>query len=115
MWEYLDSIPELVNPLFKEAANNNAGVLIMPLPMLLRNVTLWTDRLSMYGAKATIPCMPQGHLDMGGSTLHTSSNEVTDSLQQAIAISHMWRETALAALKDIEALKKKGLENKGDL
>jgi hypothetical protein len=108
MWDHLDSISDLVNPLFDKAANADAGVLMMPLPMLLRNVTLWTDRLCMYGAKATIPCMPTVGSDMDRITnLHTSVDETTGSLQRAIADSHMWKETALTALKEVEELKMK--------
>jgi len=114
MWEYLDSIPGLINPLFNKALNNDAGVLMMPLPMLLRNVTLWTDRLCMYGAKATIPCMPPGiELDRD-LTLHTAVDEMADSLRRAIADTHMWKETALAALKEVEELKKKVSKNGGE-
>jgi myotubularin-related protein 1/2 len=111
MWEYLDSIPDLVNPLFDNTLNNDAGVLMMPLPMLLRNVTLWTDRLCMYGAKATTPCMPQGiELDWN-STLHTAVDETADSFQRAMADMQMWKETALAALKEVDELKKKISKN----
>ncbi|KAL7449914.1 hypothetical protein ACHAWC_001921 [Mediolabrus comicus] len=108
MWDHLDSISDLVNPLFDKAANAEAGVLMMPLPMLLRNVTLWTDRLCMYGAKATIPCMPTVGSEMDRITnLHTSVDEMTGSLQRAIADSHMWKETALTALKEVEELRTK--------
>ena len=34
------------------------GVLLMPLPTLLRNVTLWTDRHAKYGPKATQRWVP---------------------------------------------------------
>jgi len=107
MWEYLDSIPDLVNPLFNKAANDDAGVLMMPLPMLLRNVTLWTDRLCMYGAKATTPCMSPGTDFDRHSTLHTSVDETVESLKRAVSDTNMWKETALAALKEVEELKEK--------
>ena len=49
------------------------------------------------------------------STLQTaaaSSNETEDSLlQRAIADTQMWKETALAALKEVEELKKKISKN----
>lgn len=113
MWEYLDSIPDLVNPLFNKSANDDAGVLMMPLPMLLRNVTLWTDRLCMYGAKANIPCMPPGNDFDRHSTLHTSVDETAESLKSALSDANMWKETALAALKEVEELKKKVSMNEG--
>lgn len=114
MWEYLDSIPDLVNPLFDKAANDDAGVLIMPLPMLLRNVTLWTDRLCMYGAKATMPCIPEG-IDLDRhSSLHTSVDETAESLKRALSDTIMWKETAFAALKEVEELSKKLAKNEGE-
>jgi len=111
MWEYLDSLPDLVNPLFNKAANDDAGVLMMPLSMLLRNVTLWTDRLCMYGAKATTPCLPPGTELDRHSTLHTSGDETADLLKRAVSDTNMWKETALSALKEVEELKKKIAKN----
>lgn len=52
MWDYLDSLPELVNPNY---VSDMSEILLMPLPMLMRNVTLWTERYCMYGPKATMP------------------------------------------------------------
>eukprot|EP00984_Skeletonema_dohrnii_P021855 scaffold11034_cov155-Skeletonema_dohrnii-CCMP3373.AAC.5 len=114
MWEYLDSLPDLVNPLFNKAANDDAGVLMMPLSMLLRNVTLWTDRLCMYGAKATTPCLPPGTELDRHSTLHTSVDETADSLKRAVSDTNMWKETALSALKEVEELKKKIAKDEGE-
>lgn len=45
LWDYLDSREDLVNTSFRD----DGGILLMPLPTLLRNVTLWTDRHCMYG------------------------------------------------------------------
>jgi hypothetical protein len=36
------------------------GVLLMPLPTLLRNVTLWADRFCKDGPKPTIRWLPKG-------------------------------------------------------
>ena len=117
MWEYLDSIPELVNPMFDKAASDKAGVLMMPLPMLLRNVTLWTDRYCMYGAKSTLPCVPPSLSDAYPPSyvatcpteqpivLHTTRNS-TDVLKRALDDAEMWKTTALAALKEVSELKK---------
>jgi hypothetical protein len=41
------------------------------------------------------------------TNLHTSVDEMTGSLQRAIADSHMWKETALTALKEVEELRTK--------
>ena len=117
MWEYLASIPELVNPMFDKAASDKAGVLMMPLPMLLRNVTLWTDRYCMYSPKATMPCVPPSltHIYPPLYTaqrpteqplmLHTIRNGVEATLQRALNDAEMWKETALAALKEVRELK----------
>jgi len=53
LWEYLDSRGDLTNPgHYKEA-----GVLMMPLPTLLRSVTLWVDRHCIYAPKPTVRCL----------------------------------------------------------
>mmetsp|Transcript_14635 Transcript_14635/g.42104 ORF Transcript_14635/g.42104 Transcript_14635/m.42104 type:complete len:1172 (-) Transcript_14635:329-3844(-) len=53
LWEYLDSRDDLTNPGYYKKAD----VLMMPLPTLLRNVTLWVDRHCMYGPKPTVRCL----------------------------------------------------------
>jgi len=121
MWEYLDSIPELINPMFDKTASSKAGALMMPLPMLLRNVTLWTDRYCMYGAKATTPCVPPSSNHRYSYppvytvqcpteqpvVLHTVRNGVEGALQRALEDVEMWKGTALAALTEVKELKKK--------
>lgn len=50
LWDYLDETAEeqgLLNETF--VAADNQGALLMPLPSLLRNVTLWTERHARYG------------------------------------------------------------------
>jgi myotubularin-related protein 1/2 len=49
VWDYLDGMPELKN----ENYQKSDGVLLMPLPTLLRNVKLWADRHCKFGPKAT--------------------------------------------------------------
>ena len=118
LWEYLDSVPELVNPTFNKGASEDAVALLMPLPILLRNVTLWTDRFCMYGAKASLPCVPYSLLryPMNCSVqscneqplvLYTASGPVNEVVEKASEENEQWRETALAALKEVEELKKK--------
>ncbi|KAL3785704.1 hypothetical protein HJC23_008737 [Cyclotella cryptica] len=118
LWEYLDSIPELVNPTFNKISSKNAGALLMPLSMLLRNVSLWTDRFCMYGAKATIPCLPPGFwqypLDYTAKSgeeqplvLHTSRCNAEGLLGKALDDVQMWKQKALTALEEVEKLKKK--------
>ncbi|KAL7520904.1 hypothetical protein ACHAWX_005598 [Stephanocyclus meneghinianus] len=118
LWEYLDSIPQLINPTFNRISSKEAGALFMPLPMLLRNVSLWTDRFCMYGAKATIPCVPPGlwqyPLDYTAKSgeeqplvLHTSRGPGEGLLGKALDDVYMWKEKALVALEELEKLKKK--------
>jgi len=54
LWDYLDERDDLVNPSF----HNDGGVLLMPLPTLLRNVSLWVDRHCMHGPKPTMRSLP---------------------------------------------------------
>lgn len=51
IWDFLDEHPETLNESF--SAEATAGVLLMPLPTLLRSVSLWTERHCMYGPKPT--------------------------------------------------------------
>lgn len=50
VWDYLDSKPECRNDRFNEAG----GVLLMPLPTLLRNVQLWAERHCCFSRKPTL-------------------------------------------------------------
>mmetsp|Transcript_4414 Transcript_4414/g.5104 ORF Transcript_4414/g.5104 Transcript_4414/m.5104 type:complete len:826 (+) Transcript_4414:284-2761(+) len=56
IWEYLESREDCNCKNY----NPSSKVLLMPLPMLLRSVSLWTDRHAMYGPKPTIrnPMLP---------------------------------------------------------
>ena len=61
LWEFLDSSPALINDSYrlpKDSADEteSSGALLMPLPSLLRNVTLWVERFCMHGAKPTARC-----------------------------------------------------------
>jgi len=116
LWEYLDSIPELVNVSFNKTVSEEAGSLFIPLPTLLRNVTLWTDRLCMYGAKVTIPCVPQKlrpypteyrvqSRDEQPFALHTAT--FSGGLSEVNEDADMWKVKALSALKEVQELKKK--------
>jgi hypothetical protein len=108
-----------VNPLFDKAASNKASVLLMPLPMLLRNVTLWTDQYCMFGPKATMPYVPPSlrhayppmydascHSEQS-LVLHTSRNGVEGMLLRALKDAKVWKERALVALKELRAIKAK--------
>jgi hypothetical protein len=58
LWEFLESRDDLVNPTFAERAGG--GVLLMPLPTLLRHVHLWSDRHCRYSPKPTSRWLPAG-------------------------------------------------------
>ena len=58
VWDYLDEQrSDVVNPQYCPNTTG-AGVLLMPLPTLLRNITLWTDRHCMYSPKPTMRWLP---------------------------------------------------------
>jgi len=54
VWDYLEERPDLRNAQFDPSASAGGGVLLMPLPTLLRNITLWTDRHCAQGPKPTL-------------------------------------------------------------
>jgi myotubularin-related protein 1/2 len=54
LWDYLDSKPECKNDSFEQGGD----VLLMPLPTLLRNVRLWTERHCCFSRKPTIRSLP---------------------------------------------------------
>jgi hypothetical protein len=58
LWEFLERRVDLVNPTFTDRAGG--GVLLMPLPTLLRHVHLWSDRHCRYSPKATSRWLPSG-------------------------------------------------------
>lgn len=58
LFDYLDGREDLHNAAYD--AQCGCGVLLMPLPTLLRNVHLWADRHCRYGPKPTIRWLPQG-------------------------------------------------------
>lgn len=49
IWDYLEGRADVKNLSFQLG-----GILLMPLPTLLRNVSLWVDRHCMYGPKVTL-------------------------------------------------------------
>lgn len=56
VWDYLESRPDCLNESYKPSTK----VLLMPLPTLMRSISLWINRHAMYGPKATsrFPAMP---------------------------------------------------------
>ena len=130
LWEYLDSRNDLTNPgYYKEAET-----LMMPLPTLLRNVTLWVDRHCMYGPKPTVRCLvPSVIEDLYRSVtavaaaddenddsvdlttpmpFSVSSQSITGIAQWALKQAEQWKRIADSRQREIIDLKKK-LELKG--
>lgn len=58
LWDYLDGRDDILSVAY--SPSRAKGVMLMPLPTLLRNVTLWTDRHCMHGAKPTQRWLPAG-------------------------------------------------------
>ena len=124
LWEYLDSRDDLTNPGYYKEADS----LMMPLPTLLRNVTLWVDRHCMYGPKPTVRCLAPpvdelcrsvsadavaGTIADDGSgvgvnatpTAFAGSSQTT--MQWALAQAEQWRRVADSRQREIIELKKK--------
>jgi myotubularin-related protein 1/2 len=58
VWDYLDELrSDVVNDQYSPATCG-AGALLMPLPALLRNIVLWTDRHCMHSPKPTMRWLP---------------------------------------------------------
>lgn len=125
LWEYLDSRNDLTNPgYYKEA-----DTLMMPLPMLLRNVTLWVDRHCMYGPKPTVRCLAPSVIDnlyrsvttvaaadnenddsadlIGPTPFSASSQSITGATQWALQQAEQWKRVADRRQLEINELKKR--------
>jgi len=72
LWDYLDEREDVKNHGYD--AMQGGGTLLMPLPMLLRNVSLWTDRHCMYASKAT----SRSVVDTGVPSIRVKSSYDTD-------------------------------------
>ena len=84
------------------------GALMMPLPTLLRNVTLWTDRHCMHGAKPTTRignCMP-GVISTEQTIADYHDNLKEDALRSALEEASRWKAIATEKEEEIEKLKK---------
>jgi len=57
VWDFLDA--RHGGDANKAQAVARSGVLLMPLPTLMRNVTLWTDKYAKYGPKPTQRWLPE--------------------------------------------------------
>ena len=52
VWDYLESRPDCINLSFRASSK----VLLMPLPTLMRSISLWMNRHAMYGPKVSSRC-----------------------------------------------------------
>jgi len=102
---------------------------MMPLPTLLRNVTLWVDRHCMYGPKPTVRCLapPVDELcrsvsaSAGTGAVMDDGSDVgvnntipsafagasQTTMQWALAQAEQWRRVADSRQREIIDLKKK--------
>lgn len=119
LWEYLESRPDLVNKHYNEnyilsdaEIIEGRGCLLMPLPSLLRNVTLWVDRHCMYGAKPTLRSLPLSDIGQVDSNLlksqflnqplHGLNDFADNALSLALEEASKWKE--IAKQKEVEIL-----------
>jgi len=74
LWDHLEQNPEdpnadpnaklWRNKHYDASPNAGGGVLLMPMPTLLRNVTLWKDRHARFGPKATLRWRNTDHAEL---------------------------------------------------
>lgn len=122
LWEYLDSCHDLINPFYASKMKKiddieESGALMMPLPTLLRNVTLWIDRFCMYGPKATVRCSPlklnpqQEYIrNMKTSFIHKNVGKCQNTCDQytlkcAIEEAKTWKKIAELKRKELVLIK----------
>ena len=123
LWEYLDSIPGLVNPNYipnyKEGDDlEECGALFMPLPSLLRNVCLWTDRHCMHSPRPTLRCLPTDYslnctkdgtstdMNVNGDLYLLGKNDCDEALiQSARDEADKWKRIAESREKELNELK----------
>jgi myotubularin-related protein 1/2 len=78
LWDYLDSKSEFVNPDYV----SRPGVILMPLPTLLRNVKLWEERHCCFGPKPTSFMSVAGSQDAKTTNSSTTNSaDVADALR----------------------------------
>jgi len=106
LWEYLDSFQDLINKHHSSVFSGEGKILMMPLPTLLRNVTLWTDRHCMHGPKPTLRCLPTSIPTYETELpLHRNSDLNVALLEDALAKAHKWEKIAHETEKELQSLK----------
>lgn len=118
LWEYLDSFPDLINPYYLgnkklkeqhddgEDVDGSGGTLMMPLPTLLRNVTLWVDRHCMHGPKPTHRCLPADVLVRDNEHPLLEKNDLNGYiLENALAEVSKWKKIAEEKEEELQLLK----------
>jgi len=118
LWEYLDSFPDLINRYYlgnrkskeqvygDEDVDGSGGTLMMPLPTLLRNVTLWVDRHCMHGPKPTLRCLPADVLVRDNEHPLLEKNDLNGYiLENALAEASKWKKIAEEKEEELQLLK----------
>jgi len=122
LWEYLDSFPDLINPYYLgnkkgkilpdgngEAVDGRGGTLMMPLPTLLRNVTLWVDRHCMHGPKPTLRCLPEDVLARDVEHPLLEKNDLNRFiLENALKEADKWKKIAEEKEEELRLLRTSG-------
>lgn len=83
LWDYLDSKPEFVNPNYTA----RPGVILMPLPTLLRNVQLWQERHCCFSPKPTSVLSIAGGGDEFSMTAATPDSSTAESAVSTLAVA----------------------------
>jgi len=106
LWEYLDSFQDLISKNYSSKLCEKRKCLMMPLPTLLRNVTLWTDRHCMHGPKPTLRCA-LGHISSKESemALHGNYDLYNHMLEEAVLKAQKWQRIAEEKEEELQLLK----------
>ena len=75
VFDYLESRSDVRSPLY--STEKSSGVMMMPLPMMLRNVSLWVDKYCRYGVKPTLRWLPgQRNIEAVKSPITSQENQL---------------------------------------
>jgi len=99
IWDYLESKREfLSNPHFC-----GKGLLMPPLPCLLRGVHLWSDYFLRYSPKVSLPCMPHA---LASRTQIYDEMDLYQKDDYSNALLHLTLESALKWRRETVALRR---------
>merc|ERR1711935_423006 len=95
----------------KADMDKSSGTLMMPLPSLLRNVTLWSDRHCMHGPKPMLRCLPMDALVRDNEHPLLEKNDLNGYiLENALKEASKWKRVAEEKEKELQMLKENTTE-----